>query len=233
MADNPYQEKAAARPIDGQFKALAEAVRELLGWNGGGRPFLSTRAAEFKTGISNGTIATMARGGRVHPDTLSKFARAMGDDPVRLQVLGGYISPETLVRQNPLLRIGQPVDLSQFERISVSTRPASAGNSLGDGDGGEEPASNYISSGVEGIRLQGDCMEPHFRQGDVLFIKRQEDAENGQKVIALLDDGSVTCKVYKLDEQGRAYLNGTNGAYPSITEGFKIVGIVAQFLRAV
>lgn len=101
-AVNPYRAKASERPIDGEFRQLAQEVRWLLGWmSDESRPYLSTRAAEAVTGISNGTIATMARGGRVHRDTLRKFAQKMGADPVRMQRIGGYVTPAETVGMPP------------------------------------------------------------------------------------------------------------------------------------
>jgi SOS-response transcriptional repressor LexA len=42
--------------------------------------------------------------------------------------------------------------------------------------------------------LEGDSMEPEFRPGDVVAIRRQSTAEPGQYVLARLGDGSQTFK---------------------------------------
>ena len=57
LEEDLYRVKAARTPINGPYKEAAKLVRRLLGWEEGStRPYLSTRNAQNKTGISNGTI---------------------------------------------------------------------------------------------------------------------------------------------------------------------------------
>lgn len=232
---DPYQEKAASKPIDGPNKELALEVRRLLGWtDDADRPFLSTRAAEFKTEISNGTIATMARGGRVHPDTLRKFAEKMNADPLRLQVLGGYIDPRRLaqpVAEDPLSRVGPDVDLSAISGIRLSPFLASAGDGFQPPDPGtfEETFESVLPGQVRAIRVQGDCMAPLYQDGDVVFVREQGNAENGNKVVAMVDDDKLFCKVYRTN--GEAYLEPKNGEGKVPASRFRIIGVIVGVFR--
>lgn len=87
---NPYKTKALQIPIEGPCPQLALEVRRLLGWTGDDRPFLSTRQAARKIGVSNGTIASLAAGDRVSFETLIKLAQGTGVHPNSLLVVAGY-----------------------------------------------------------------------------------------------------------------------------------------------
>lgn len=87
---NAYRARARDRAIEGQNKDLAREARRLLGWDDGERPFVSTRTAARKTGLSNGTIAALTHGDPSSPETLIKFGRGMGGDVARLLRLGGH-----------------------------------------------------------------------------------------------------------------------------------------------
>jgi hypothetical protein len=94
---DPYRIKAANLPIEGPYKDGARFVRRILGWEESeDRPYLSTRNAQHKTGISNGTINTLAHGGKVSSNIIEIFAQKMGEDAERLKRLFGYISPEEI-----------------------------------------------------------------------------------------------------------------------------------------
>lgn len=44
------------------------------------------------------------------------------------------------------------------------------------------------------LQIHGDSMEPKFSEGDVVIIRRQEDAESGDIVIATVNGTDATCK---------------------------------------
>ncbi|MBQ0111640.1 MAG: helix-turn-helix domain-containing protein [Bacteroidales bacterium] len=45
-----------------------------------------------------------------------------------------------------------------------------------------------------GLRIKGDSMEPRICDGDVVIVRKQECAETGDLVIALVNGDSATCK---------------------------------------
>lgn len=45
-----------------------------------------------------------------------------------------------------------------------------------------------------GLRIQGDSMEPRICNGDVVIVKKQEDAESGDIVIAMVNGDDAVCK---------------------------------------
>lgn len=52
-----------------------------------------------------------------------------------------------------------------------------------------------------GLRIKGDSMQPSICEGDTVIVKRQDDANNGDIVIALVNSDNATCKkLVKYDE---------------------------------
>lgn len=45
-----------------------------------------------------------------------------------------------------------------------------------------------------GLQIHGDSMEPNMRQGDVVIVRKQDDAESGNIVIAMINGSDATCK---------------------------------------
>lgn len=45
-----------------------------------------------------------------------------------------------------------------------------------------------------GLQIHGDSMEPKMSEGDVVIVRKQDDAENGQIVIATVNGTDATCK---------------------------------------
>ena len=45
-----------------------------------------------------------------------------------------------------------------------------------------------------GLRIKGDSMEPRIENGDVVIVRKQNDADNGDIVIALINGDEGVCK---------------------------------------
>lgn len=45
-----------------------------------------------------------------------------------------------------------------------------------------------------GLQIHGDSMEPRFTEGDVVIVRKQDDAESGDIVIATVNGDEATCK---------------------------------------
>lgn len=77
--------------------------------------------------------------------------------------------------------------------------------------------------------------------GDLLVVNRQQDAEYGQTVIALLEGGETTCKIFAKCKNGKPYLRAANDevnhsgrriydVYPS--GDWRIFGVVDYVIHA-
>lgn len=48
-----------------------------------------------------------------------------------------------------------------------------------------------------GLQIHGDSMEPKISEGDIVIVRRQDDAETGDTVIATVNGTDATCKRLK------------------------------------
>ena len=65
------------------------------------------------------------------------------------------------------------------------------------------------------LKVKGDSMQPRILDGDVVIIKQQDDAENGDIVIASVNGNDATCKRLRKYREG-IELIPLNPAYPPI-----------------
>ncbi len=81
------------------------------------------------------------------------------------------------------------------------------------------------------FRVSGDSMRDAFiLDGDVVVVRPSVQAEIGEMVVALLDEGGITLK--RLARMaGRLVLRPENPDYSVITEPFTLVGKVISVLR--
>lgn len=68
------------------------------------------------------------------------------------------------------------------------------------------------------LEVSGNSMiDAHICDGDIVVIKKQEVADDGQIVVALLDDGSATLKKYRRLKNGKVMLVPANPTMSPIT----------------
>lgn len=63
-----------------------------------------------------------------------------------------------------------------------------------------------------GLQINGDSMEPKFSKGDVVIVRKQDDAESGDIVIAMVNGDDATCKRLKKYQKGIGLVSA-NPAY--------------------
>ena len=76
----------------------------------------------------------------------------------------------------------------------------------------EIPADLARTGEFFGLQIHGDSMEPKFSEGDVVIVRKQDDAESEDIVIATVNGTDATCKRLKKYREGIALLS-TNPAY--------------------
>ena len=98
----------------------------------------------------------------------------------------------------------------------------------------EVPKSQLSKSGKHyALRVQGDSMiDEGIFDGDTVIIRKQPDAENGETVVALINDNEVTLKkIYR--EKGRFRLQPANPTIrPIFTKELIIQGKVISVIRS-
>ncbi len=63
------------------------------------------------------------------------------------------------------------------------------------------------------LKIKGDSMEPRMKDGDVVIVRKQNDAYDGDIVIATVNGDDATCKVLKKYENGDVALLSLNPSY--------------------
>lgn len=63
-----------------------------------------------------------------------------------------------------------------------------------------------------GLQIHGDSMEPRMKAGDVVIVRKQDDAESDDIVIALVNGDDATCKRLKKYADGISLISN-NPAY--------------------
>nr|DAO89646.1 MAG TPA: Repressor protein CI [Caudoviricetes sp.] len=53
-----------------------------------------------------------------------------------------------------------------------------------------------------GLKIKGDSMYPTLENGDVVIVRKQSSADNGDTVIAMVNGDDATCKRYERSENG-------------------------------
>ena len=83
------------------------------------------------------------------------------------------------------------------------------------------------------LRVSGDSMiNAGILDGDLVVIRRQPDAANGEIVAAVVDGEEATVKrIFRRD--GKVVLQAENDAYPDMvfSEGVEILGLVVSVMR--
>lgn len=129
-------------------------------------------------------------------------------------------SPQFCEDIHPMIRV-----------LPVYLQPASAGTGqwLDDDLAEQMEVDDSVPSRAEfGVRLAGNSMEPRFADGQIVWARASETAENGSIILCVLN-GQGYCKKLKCDEHGVALIS-LNPAYQPIPIGaedeFHIAGIV-------
>jgi repressor LexA len=95
------------------------------------------------------------------------------------------------------------------------------------------PESLVGSGPVFMLRVKGDSMvDAGILDGDLVVVRRQPDAADGDIVAAMIDDEEATVKrLYRRD--GTVVLHAENSAYPDMvfSEGVTVLGLVVSVLR--
>jgi repressor LexA len=81
------------------------------------------------------------------------------------------------------------------------------------------------------LRARGDSMEPKIEDGDLLLVRVQSDAVDGDVVIAQFEeDAETTVKRFR-KKQHRVFLQADNPRYGPFHRPFKVTGKVTGLIR--
>jgi repressor LexA len=92
----------------------------------------------------------------------------------------------------------------------------------------------YGSKDIFALKVKGDSMiDAHIMDGDTIIVESKTTADEGQIVVALLEDYSATLKVYSRDKKNKKFvLKPMNPKYePIVTDKLYIQGILLGVIR--
>lgn len=176
------------------------------------------RQAELvdKTGIDKGSLSSYVNG-RYMPnaDKIAKIATALG---VSVNFLLGK-------EEIPIARFTLP----QFHDVPVLGSVAAGTPIIAQED---VIGTVMTDKNVFALKVKGDSMSPRIMDGDIVLVRQQDTAEDGDLVIAEID-GEATCKVLKRSH-GSVMLVPFNAAFAPFVfsgqqaEDLRILGKVVE-----
>ena len=191
----------------------AVTTRSLISWEAG------EREPRFTVGVALAKALGFEDVADLYLDSEPKL------NPVGQQRLGEYRfmllhTAAFTEKPEPTLRL-----------LPVYLQPASAGAGQWLDDDAQEmtEVDESVPTKAEfGVRIAGDSMEPRFVNGQTVWVKAAQDANNGDIVLCTLNDQGY-CKKLRKDENGIALIS-LNKKYAPIPvreeDEFRIAGIV-------
>ena len=192
----------------------AVVARTLAAWEGGDREPRVTQAIALAKALGYHEVSDLFY------DSDEAQLNKLGLD--RLEEYRSLLlrSPQFRETVQPVLRL-----------LPVYLQPASAGTGqwLDDDLSEEMEVDDSVPASAEfGVRLAGDSMSPRFADGQIVWARKTETAENGEIVLCVLNDQGY-CKKLHCDEHGVSLISLNPKYVPiSITEAdeFRIMGCV-------
>ncbi|MCL5070805.1 MAG: transcriptional repressor LexA [Actinobacteria bacterium] len=190
-----------------------------------------------------------------YPPTVRDMAAIMGfsspkavTDHLRSLEKKGYIKRNSLARSIKLteeafklLKAGNGLPLHNTPYTDISYLPVLGRIAAGNPILAEENIEDYVpmSGSLPGaygadfaLRVKGDSMTgDHILDGDMIMVKSGSTAENGEIIVALIDNEAAVKRFYKTKDG--IELRSSNPAYPpiKINKSFKIMGRVVAVHR--
>lgn len=136
----------------------------------------------FKLGYKNkSTIAKIETGANdIVQSKVAEFAKALNTSVAFLMGWSDeQISPAKGIKIKVLGRVAAGIPIEAIEDI-IDT---------------EEITAEMAKTGeFFGLQIHGDSMEPRMYENDVVIVRKQDDAESGDIVIAMINGNDATCK---------------------------------------
>jgi repressor LexA len=180
-----------------------------------------------------------------YPPTVREIGEAVGlASPSTVHAHLANLERAGLLRRDPtkpraleLNRVrGEPAAVASLPKLPLLGQIAAGGPLLADQNVEDEIAVPETLRGDFLLRVKGDSMvEAGILDGDIVVVRRAQDARNGQIVVALAGDDEsadeATVKTF-YREQGRIRLQPENAALePIYAEHVQILGHVVGVFR--
>lgn len=168
------------------MSTFQQRLRQAMFMKGIRQAEIAERSGIDKSKISKYVAGKNMPGG----DTLVKLAAALGVDAAWLSGETPDIDPYELLKET-----------DGFREIPVVGRVAAGAPIFAIENQVDSLMVRDNRSGLFGLRIVGDSMAPRIMDGDLVVVQQQDDAKDGDIIIALIDD-EATCKVIKKSAWG-------------------------------
>lgn len=167
-----------------QREMKQEDLANILGYKS------ATTITKWETGVAEPTMKTVGK--------LSDFFGVSVNDLYYKKLsFAPVASHKQAITINVLGRVAAGIPIDAVEEI-IDT---------------EEITEEMAATGTYfGLQIKGDSMEPRICSGDVVIVRQQDDAENGDIVIALVNGDDATCKRLRKYRDGIELIS-SNPAY--------------------
>lgn len=190
---------------------------------------ITAQELSSKSGVAKASISQYVNGSH-KPSNISsgKLASILDVNPlwlmgfdVSMKNMDTPPSPKHGVTINVLGRVAAGLPIEAVENI-IDT---------------EEISEEMAKTGeFFGLQIKGDSMEPRIYEGDVVIVRKQDDAESGDIVIALVNGNDATCKRLTKYAGGISLVSLNSAKYEPmmfsneeiITKPVKILGKVVE-----
>lgn len=201
---------------------------------------LSLREVDKLTGISYTHLNMIENGKRnVTPALLRTLANLYGLDYLDLYEKAGYIDLVNDERRNKykIDELGNPVkEVPLLGTVKAGYDYLAQENWIGTVD----VDASLVKDGSEyfALKVHGDSMSPVLVENDIVIVKKQDDFETGDIVVAIINGDEATIKKGKKTDNSILLQPLNNNYEPLIftndemkTIPVKIIGIVKQLKR--
>lgn len=149
-----------------------------------------------KVGVSRQTIQRYESGiiSNIPSDKIESMAKALDTTPAYL--MGWTVAEEaahavSTLATKALKESKKGVSIKVLGRVAAGI-PIDAIEDIIDT---EEITEELARTGeFFGLQIHGDSMEPRMCEGDIVIVRKQDDAESGDIVIAMVNGDDATCK---------------------------------------
>lgn len=214
------------------LKEIGQYLKELREAKG-----LSTREVYNLVDVSNSYLSLVENGHR-RPSAivLKKLASVYDVDYLDLYVKAGYADLAEYEKKPKTDALGNPVvSIPILGTVKAGYDYLAQENWIGAVD-----VDKKLADGNElfALKVHGDSMSPVLIEDDIVIIKKQDDFENGDIVVAIVNGDEATIKKGKKNENS-ILLQPLNPSYEPLIFTYdemesipvKIIGIVKQLKR--
>lgn len=168
--ESPKAKKRAAKNLDKILNATGISLTEL----------------SKKSGVSKSALNHYLKGDLIpSEENAEKMSTVLKVNPLWLMGLQKNMNPDSTTISSGAVQI------KVLGRVAAGI-PLEAVTEYIDTE--EIPAKMAQSGDYFGLQIHGDSMEPRMREGDVVIVRQQDDAESGDIVIAMVNGSDATCK---------------------------------------